>query len=608
MPYSSLRDCVTDLEQSGRLVIIKDPVEPRLEMAAIQRRVNSSGGPALYFAQVKGSPFPAVSNLYGTLERMQFIFRHSLEAVQKVVALKGDPTLLLQRPIRYVPTVFTAFRAFPKRARFHIPVAHSTTDLSKLPQIVSWVGDGGAFITLPQVITLPPGIRQLMQANLGMYRIQISGNEYEVDKEAGMHYQIHRGIGVHHAMYNERDEPFRVSIFVGGPPAHTLAAIMPLPEGLSELTFAGMLGGRRFRYTWRSGYVLSADADFCITGTIMRDVKKPEGPFGDHLGYYSLKHDFPVLKVDTVYHRKDPIWHFTVVGRPPQEDSSFGHLIHEIAGPLLPKEFPGIREVNAVDASGVHPLLLAIGSERYMPFRDRRPEEILTQANHLLGKGQTSLAKYLLIAAGGDDPQLTTKDIPAFLHFILSRFDPTRDLHFQTKTTIDTLDYSGTGLNEGSKLVIAVCGAPKRILSHELPQLNYPSLVKDVVVVAPGILALSGPTHQDDTTTQNEVAQLESSIDQNLLRGFPLIILVDDARFVAASFNNFLWVTFTRSNPSHDVYGFGAFTDHKHWGCKGPLVIDARIKSHHAPVLEEDPETLKKIERHFMKGGALHGY
>ncbi len=607
MSYSSLRDCVDDLGRSGQLLVIKEPVDPYLEMAAIQRRIYAEKGPALYFSHVTGSPFPAVSNLYGTLERTQFIFRHTIEAVRKVIALKGDPTLLMQSPARYAPAGITAFKALPRRMRFHLPVLHTTTALSKLPQIVSWPGDGGAFITLPQVLTLPPGIRQPMQANLGMYRIQISGNDYKADKEAGMHYQIHRGIGVHHAMYNESEEPFRVSIFVGGPPAHSLAAIMPLPEELSELTFAGMLSGRRFRYAWKDGYFVSADADFCITGTIIKGVKKPEGPFGDHLGYYSLKHDFPVLKIDNIYHRKDPIWHFTVVGRPPQEDSSFGHLIHEIAGPLLPKEFPGILEVNAVDASGVHPLLLAIGSERYMPFRDRRPEEILTQANHLLGKGQTSLAKYLLIAASGDDTQLTTKDIPGFFNHILTRIDPTRDLHFQTKTTIDTLDYSGTGLNAGSKLVIATCGPTLRTLSKELPILNS-RLVRDIKVVAPGILALSLPSHQNTEQTQKEVNELEASIDPQQLTGFPLIVLVDDARFLSASFNNFLWVTFTRSNPSHDVYGFGAFTEHKHWGCKGSLIIDARLKSHHAPVLEEDPETLKKIERHFRKGGALFGY
>jgi len=255
-----------------------------------------------------------------------------------------------------------------------------------------------------------------------------------------MHYQIHRGIGVHHTMYNKGEEPFRASIFVGGAPSHAFSAIMPMPEGLSELTFAGLLGGRRFRYARRNGFYLSSDADFVITGIIRKGEKKPEGPFGDHLGYYSLQHDFPVMEVEQVYHRRDAIWHFTVVGRPPQEDSSFGYLIHHLVKELAAQEFPGVREIQAVDAAGVHPLLLAIGSERYMPFRERKPEEILIQANRILGSGQTSLTKFLFIAAQGDAPELTTKNIARFFHHVLERVDWTRDLHFQTRTTIDTLD------------------------------------------------------------------------------------------------------------------------------------------------------------------------
>ena len=256
-------------------------------------------------------------------------------------------------------------------------------------------------------------------SNLGMYRIQLSGNQYKMNEEVGLHYQLHRGIGVHHEMYNKSAEPFKTSVFVGGLPSHAFSAIMPMPEGISELTFAGMLSGKRFRYQFdEHGYFISSDADFVITGTILKDRKLPEGPFGDHLGYYSLTHDFPVMKVDRVYHRKNPVWHFTVVGRPPQEDSSFGYLIHKMVEDLTSQEFPGLTELHAVDAAGVHPLLLAIGKERYMPFRDPRPEEILTIANRILGSGQTSLAKYVIIAAEGDDAQLNTHNLEYFFkHF-----------------------------------------------------------------------------------------------------------------------------------------------------------------------------------------------
>ena len=176
-----------------------------------------------------------------------------------------------------------------------------------------------------------------------MYRVQLSGGEYEPDREIGLHYQIHRGIGVHHAAAIRAGKPFRVNVFVGGPPAMMLAAVMPLPEGMSELTFAGALGGRRIRMIQRAdGLPIYADADFCICGTVEPDKLLPEGPFGDHLGYYSLRHDFPVLRVEHVYHRDDAIWPFTVVGRPPQEDTIFGQLIHELTGPVIPTVLPGV--------------------------------------------------------------------------------------------------------------------------------------------------------------------------------------------------------------------------------------------------------------------------
>lgn len=606
MAYSSLKAAALDLERHGKLVRIPTEVDPHLEMAEIHRRVFDAGGPALLFERVKGSPFPALSNLYGTFERTEFLFRHTLEKVSKVIELKADPANLMKRPGRYLSAPFTALSALPMRVR-SAPILYGTTTIDRLPQVKSWPMDGGAFVTLPQVLTLPPGSRNIMQSNLGMYRIQLSGNEYALNEEVGMHYQLHRGIGVHHTQYNASEEPFRCSIFVGGPPSHAFAAIMPMPEGLSELTFAGMLGGRRFRYLRKDGHILSGDADFVITGVIRKDLKKPEGPFGDHLGYYSLAHDFPVMEVENVYYRKDAIWHFTVVGRPPAEDSSFGYLIHKIVELLTPQEFPGIVEINAVDAAGVHPLLLAIGSERYMPFRERKPEEILTQANRILGSGQTSLAKFLFIAAQGDAPGLNTHDMAGFFQHVLQRVDWRRDLHFHTRTTIDTLDYSGTGWNEGSKVVVACCGPQRRELSSSLPDgFSLPAGFSNPRFVMPGILAVQGPSFSDYAAYKHCEA-LAEHLRYADLGGIPMIVLTEDSDFLAATLNNFVWATFTRANPSHDIHGVDSFVEHKHWGCRGPLLIDARVKPHHAPPLVADPEVSRKVDALFAKGGPLHG-
>ncbi|MEL6804480.1 MAG: UbiD family decarboxylase domain-containing protein, partial [Bacteroidota bacterium] len=331
--------------------------------------------------------------------------------------------------------------------------------------------------------------------------------------------------------------------------------------------------------------------------------------FGDHLGYYSLQHEFPVMEVDAVYHRKDPIWHFSVVGRPPQEDSSFGYLIHKIVKELTPGEFPGVRQINAVDEAGVHPLLLAVGSERYMPFREKVPEEILIQANRLLGSGQTSLAKFLVIAAEEDDPAINAQDEFAFFQHVLRRFDPRRDLHFQTKTTIDTLDYSGSGWNAGSKVIWACRGEVVRELATEVPNmLDFPKGFGEAKLVAPGILAIKGPAFKSEDSYAH-VRQFCSAIersDQPLdLGAYPLIILCDDPAFLADDFSNFLWAVFTRANPSHDIDGVGAFVENKHWGCTGPVVIDARVKPWHAPGLVEDPGITKRVDELFVKDDAL---
>lgn len=610
MGYPSLKACVEDLERHGHLIRIQAEMDPYLEMAEIQRRVYERQGPAILFERVKGSPFPAVCNLFGTIDRSRFIFRDTLARIRKVMELKANPPAFLKNPFRYLDLPIAGLHALPGKKWFAAPVMYGRTTIDQLPQIHSWPMDGGAFITLPQVYTEDINSPGPMKSNLGMYRVQLSGNQYQPNQEIGLHYQIHRGIGVHHSAALAAGKPLRVSIFVGGPPSHTFAAVMPLPEGLAEVMFAGMLGGRRWKYKHVDGHVINAHADFCIVGTIA-PYTKPEGPFGDHLGYYSLQHEFPVLKVEAVYHRKDAIWPFTVVGRPPQEDTSFGHLIHEITEPVVPTEIAGLHAMHAVDAAGVHPLLLAIGSERYIPYGERKPQEILTIANAVLGFNQASLAKYLMIAAQEDDPALDLHDLPRFLTHILQRVDWRRDLHFQTRTTIDTLDYSGTGFNEGSKVVIAAAGSIRRTLDTTLPSgmPDLPQGFKNPKVVLPGIVAIAAPPFTKHNTAAQEMDQLSAYLQStNWPDSLPLVIVCDDPDFVAAKLNNFLWTTFTRSNPSHDIYGVGSATEFKHWGCTGALIIDARIKPHHAPPLIEDPTITKRVDALGVKGAPLHGW
>ena len=661
MGYRNLQECVADLERSQQLIRIDAEVDPHLEIAEIQRRVYHANGPALLFTRAKGCRFPLLANLFGTLERTRFLFRDTLDAVRRLVELKIDPMAFAKHPWRYRGAPFTALHTLPKFVS-RGPVLENETTIDQLPQIVNWPNDAGAFITLPQVYSEDADRPGWQHSNLGMYRVQLSGGQYLPNQEIGLHYQIHRSIGMHHAAAIRRGEPFRVNIFIGGPPAMTLSAVMPLPEGMSELTFAGALGGRRVRMIRprssdaalgaglptpphgptvglpnqypgpeagdlrsrltagsgdprRAPLPISAEADFCIVGTVDPSGLKPEGPFGDHLGYYSLAHDFPVLRVEKVFHRDGAIWPFTVVGRPPQEDTSFGAIIHEITGPIIPTVIAGVKAVHAVDAAGVHPLLLAIGSERYVPYAaTRKPQELLTCANAILGQGQLSLAKYLCIVAGEDDPQLDIHDIPQFLRHLLERVDWRTDLHFQTQTTIDTLDYSGHGFNAGSKLVIAAAGPSRRELPNAVPsELSLPNGFHDPRVAMPGVLVIAAPPFDprfgaSDGEQERSIGQFLRHFDTtSSINAFPLITLVDDSEFSARTINNWLWTTFTRSNPAADITGLGAFVHQKHWGCRGSLIIDARIKPHHAPPLIEDPDVTRRVDALFASNGPLRG-
>jgi 4-hydroxy-3-polyprenylbenzoate decarboxylase len=604
--YLNLRDCLNDLERAGQLVRIEHEVDPHLEAAAIHRRVYKAGGPAVFFARVKGTPFPMVSNLYGTPKRLKFLFRDTIEAIEQLIELKTDPAALRKNPLNYAGVPRAIWHTRPKWVN-HGPILQRRLEtVAILPQLKCWPRDGGAFATLTAVYTEDAACPGLARSNLGMYRVQLSGGLYQPGREVGLHYQIHRGIGVHHASARERGVPFRVNVIIGGPPALPLAAVFPLPEGMPEMHLAGALGGRRLHLVRPGGELpIPAEADFCITGTVDPEKLLPEGPFGDHLGYYSLAHPFPVLRVEHVYYRPDAIWPFTVVGRPPQEDTSFGQFIHELTGPVIPTTIPGVHAVHAVDAAGVHPLLLAQGSERYTPFLDRAlPQELLTNANAILGQGQLSLAKYLLIAAREDDPELDVHNIEAFFRHILERVDWRTGVHFQTCTTMDTLDYSGGQLNAGSKVIIAAVGRKRRDLPVAVPEgLSLPESFGSPRVCLPGILAVQGPPWQEGNAG-HFAAQITG---EHVLNRFPLVVVVDDSAFTAANLANFLWVTFTRSNPAADIEGIGAFVEKKHWGCAGAMVIDARLKPHHAPPLEEDPEIERRVDALGAPGGPLHG-
>ena len=621
--YKSLEQALLDLEKAGMLKRIHAEVDPYLEMAEIARETFRQHGPALLFENVKGSKFRAVCNIFGTDERFNFLFRDGFEQTKAAVNFKANPVEFFKQAFKHPGELFKAAGAgissLPKRSGSIKDFEECR--LEDLPQLVCWPKDGGAFITLPQVATRPSENASIMQTNVGMYRIQISGNEYVLNEECGLHYQIKRDIAKHHQKALEEGRPLKVSVFIGGPPSHTFAAVMPMPENLSELLFAGMLGNRRFRYFEHNGYLVSSDADFCILGELEPGLK-PEGPFGDHIGYYSDKHDFPCMRVQKVLCKKNAIFPFTVVGRPPQEDTLFGKYIHAITHPMVPASLPGVYGIHAVDDAGVHPLCLALGSESFRPYAseaEREPMELLMTANALLGFNQASLTKYLLIAAKEDvdsakvPEKSLVNDVPAFFAHILERVHFERDLHFQTATTIDTLDYTGTSLNHGSKVVIAAAGAKCRELRNnpdDLKSLTLPEGFKRATIAMKGVLLLEGPafTAAENATANDAVIDdLKASLARwEFRKNYPWVSIIDEGGLDTNNIlSDFLWLTFTRSDPAQDIYGLNETVSDKHWKCNAPLIIDARIKPRHQKQLTVSDEIKKKAKQILKDAGVL---
>nr|AIF26803.1 putative carboxylyase-related protein [uncultured bacterium fosmid pJB95A1] len=623
--YKSLEQALLDLEKAGMLKRVHQEVDPNLEMAEIARQVFEANGPALLFEKIKGSPFRGACNIFGSEERLQFLFRKSMKGTQTAVLFKSNPVEFFKHPnpFKLLTAAKAGICALPRRSGSIKDFQECS--LKDLPQLKSWPMDGGAFVTLPQVATRPGEKSSIMTTNVGMYRIQMSGNDYQQGKECGLHYQIKRDIARHHRKAIEEGRPLKVSVFVGGPPSHTVAAVMPMPENLSELVFAGMLGGRRFNYFIHNGYLVSSDADFCILGEVGPSLK-PEGPFGDHIGYYSDKHNFPYMRIEKVLCKKNAIYPFTVVGRPPQEDTLFGSFIHQVTKPMVPASIPGLHAVHAVDPAGVHPLCLALASERFLPYakpEDREPMEILKTANALLGFNQASLSKYLIIAAKEDEMEsgrkIDVNDVPGFFAHVLERMDFKRDLHFQTATTIDTLDYSGSSLNHGSKLVMAAAGIKRRDLRCDMTDLQSLTLPEEFTaggdlrayIPMAGVLVIEGPAFNAEKR-KDLMEKLAGAIAQWKYRdNYPLVSLIDsrpvlDESLKGDNLNDFLWLTFTRSDPAQDIFGWNEHVENKHWSAEAPIIIDARIKPHHQKALTI-PEEIKTRARAILKEEGILG-
>lgn len=585
MGHRCLRELLRTFQTHREIVEVNSEVDPVLELAEIHRRVIEQGGPCLLFNRVKGSKYRVVTNLFGTQRRVELAFGKTSHELIKRLA-RAPETLL-------PPSLGNAWRerglfldllrvgtrnSSPTRSELRpIPV-----NLETLPVLKTWPDDGGRFVTLPLVYTEHPltGLH-----NLGMYRLQIVAPD-----ETGLHMQIGKGGGFHLAEARDLGRNLSVNVFLGGPPALTLAAISPLPENVPELLFASLAMGSKLEMVRPPGGALPypRDAEFVLVGECDPNLLKPEGPFGDHYGYYSLEHSFPRLRVKQLLARPDAIYPATVVGKPRQEDFYLGDYLQEMLAPLFPLTMPTVKDLWSYGETGFHSLAAAV-------VRDRYKREALVSAFRILGEGQLSLTKFLLLT----DREQDLRNFRSVISYVLERANFETDLYIFGNTSMDTLDYAGPKLNEGSKGVLMGLGEPIRKLPGSFGG-NPSSPIKNVAVFTDGVLVVDGPDYKNDPKLPKVIAQDPAFTE------WPLIILADQATLCASSTEIFLWNTFTRFEPARDIHTAGVQLLNMHPGLKAPIVIDARMKPWYPPEVEVAPDTKKIVDRRWSEYGLSH--
>ncbi len=594
-----LRAFLDVLRREGELVEVDTEVDPNLELAEVHRRVIAANGPAILFRRPnapggKGSAFPVVTNLFGTKKRVDLAFGPRAGAfVRRVAALPHElmpPSpgkLWAQRDLAWQGLSLGLSRSGSGPVT---EVVSRPGDLTTIPMLTCWKEDGGAFVTLPLVYTEHP---ENHSHNLGMYRIQRHGPSL-----TGIHWQIGKGGGFHHKVAEDAGQALPINLLVGGPPGLICSAIAPLPENVPELLLASLLVGERLRTCDNPAgpLQLCADAEFAIIGKVPPNRRHPEGPFGDHYGYYSLQHDYPVIEVDAVCHRKDAIWPATVVGKPRQEDFYLGDFLQELLSPLFPLVMPTVRDLWSYGETGYHSLSAAV-------VRDRYHREALASAFRILGEGQLSLTKFLLLI---DEP-MDLRDFRKVLEHVLARFRPERDLYIYSNTSMDTLDYAGFQageVNKGSKGVMLGIGpairqlpraftsgaAGSELLGSGSRRVN--TAVRDVRVYCPGCLVVEGATFANEPDLAERLA--------GCFPEWPLVVIVDDARRATASDARFLWTAFTRMEPAADLHGTRTIVNN-HIAFSGSIVLDARMKPWYPKELFCDPETASTVTRRWSE-------
>ena len=450
--------------------------------------------------------------------------------------------------------------------------------LDQLPILKCWPEDGGRFVTLPLVITRDP---ETGAGNMGMYRMQV----YD-QRTTGMHMQIQKGGGFHYQVAEKMGKPLDMAVAVGGDPSLILAAIMPLPEGLDEVAFSGIVRGKRTPLAKARTIDLKvpAQAEFVFEGVVKPRIRRREGPFGDHFGHYSQAADHPVFEIKRVTRRKNAIYPATVVGRPPQEDRYLGDAAQLALTPLIRLMRREIKDMWAYYEAGFHNLLVVSVDPRYA-------REPIKTALGLFGEGQLSLTKTLVLVG----PDVSPRDPSQVMQAIRRNFDAEEDFHLIARTAADTLDFTGEAVHKGSKMILDATSN-----SHGEGATTAVALPADLRNVVPGIVKhrLVGKTLLIVQTT-GEASQgrrvVEKIVDNPLFGGVKIVAAVSDDVDIDDN-ESLLWGIFTRFDAVRDV----VFSRSEFRGLapvySGVMGIDATWKQGYQPPLVMDPEIVKKVD------------
>ncbi len=448
MKYRDLREFIALLDARGELKRVTAPVDPRLEMTEICDRTLRRGGPALLFENPSGYTVPVLANLFGTPHRVALgMGEESVAALREVGRLlaylkEPDPPRGMKDAWRALPIYKKVLDMAPKHVRSapcqEVVIGAGDVDLSRLPIQTCWPGDAGPLITWPLVVTKGPGKERI---NLGIYRQQVIGRNRVI-----MRWLAHRGGALDYKDWSQAHpgERFPVSVALGADPATILAAVTPVPDSLSELAFAGLLRGTRTELvsSLSNDLPVPASAEYVLEGHIEPGDEAAEGPFGDHTGYYNEVEHFPVMTIERITHRRDPIYHSTYTGRPPDEPAVLGVALNEVFIPLLQKQFPEITDFY-LPPEGCSYRMAVVSIAKQYPGHAKR---VMMGVWSFLR--QFMYTKFVIVT----DQDVNVRDWKDVVWAMTTRMDPARDTTIIENTPIDYLDFASPVAGLGSKI------------------------------------------------------------------------------------------------------------------------------------------------------------